>query len=305
MSIIFTDDFSSYTPGQDPFGNWQDLGFFKGQIVTLSNFDGQTKQGYNIGDGPIQFGGGTTAQLPQTTVMWSSLGDRNLGVVHQIGLSTDTSLGQIAYVNIEPDNTISLNVANQPFVNVSQVFANSPTQLFFSNTWQTWQVAWSLSDVAIITGTGTNTHTSHFIGVTASLWMDGTLLINGAFGTSGFPLSTSGFAIAAANKYFFGHPASIGGGAGYLNYIWATDSALATATFPFAPGTGAGGAVRDTQSVVEVSKKFPQNAARFTQGAVELTKMPPTGVRHARFTQGVVEIIKRGGSAQGWMVYEV
>lgn len=304
MSIIFTDDFSGYTVGQNPFGSWQDLGFLKGDIVQLSNFDGQTKKGYNIGDGPIQFGGtGTTAAIPQATVMWSSLGDRNLGVTHIIGLSTDTSLGQIAYFNTESDGSVSLYVTGQPFINVPKAFANTPTQMYFSNTWTTWQVAWSLSDVAIITGTGTSTHTSHFIGVTADVWMDGTLIINGAFGTSGFELTTGGFASAELNKYFFGHSPNVGGGAGYLNYIWAADTIVSTATFPFAPGTGAGGATRDTQSVVEVTKKTPQNKARLTQGAVEMVKLPPT--RQARFTQGVVEIIKRGGGGVGWQVYEV
>ena len=34
MAILFNDDLEGYTIGQDPFGSFLDIGFFKGQITT-------------------------------------------------------------------------------------------------------------------------------------------------------------------------------------------------------------------------------------------------------------------------------
>jgi hypothetical protein len=310
MSIIFSDNFSGYAPGTDPFGNWTDQGFGKGQVVNFATnaggaFWGQSGHGYNIGDGPIQYGGlGTTAEVAASTVVWFGLGDRNLGIAHTILITTDTTNGQnIATVTIEPDETISVYVDNQPGINVPLVIGNAPTQNYHPNVWQMWQVTWQLSDIPVVTGTGTATHTTHYIGVTADVWMNGTAIIAGAFGTTGIIISTSGGPGAPLmNVYQLGHPNTIGGFAGYLAEVWATTTALGTATFPFA-GTNPGGASRMTQGVMEVAKRNPGAEARFTQGSVEIIKAPPT--REARMTQGVVEIIKRRGLGVGWRVYEV
>jgi hypothetical protein len=310
MSIIYSDDFSSYTPGQDPFDGWTDLGPGKGQIVAFNtygtgNLYGQTGQGYNIASGPILYGGlGTTAMIPNATQVAVILGTNDFPPVMSIGITTDTTDGLIiASLIVQDDYTLGLQVNSQPFVNTPKVFANSTTQLYWPNVWQMYQVSWGLSSVPVITGTGTTTHTTEFIAVTASVWLEGTLVFNNAFGTSGISIGTgSDVGAAQMNEYFFG--VNVGAeGHGFLSEIWATDSFLSTATFPFA-GTNPGGSARMEKGIVEWAGRAGLQAnARMTQGVVEIPRRPAT--RNVRMTQGVVEIIKRGGAAQGWVVYEV
>jgi hypothetical protein len=309
MSIIYSDNFSSYTPGQDPFDGWEDLGPGQGEIVAFNtyaggNLYGQTGQGYNIASGPIRYGGvGTTSQIAQVTTVWSAIGTNDLPPTMSIGITTDTTQGFIiASFIVQNDYTIGLQVANQPFINAPFVFSNSPTQLYWPNVWQMWQVAWTLGDIPIVTGSGTNTHTTHFMGVGATVWLEGTKILTGV-GTSGITLGTSGQVGAPlTNEYLLG--VNVGAeGHSFLSEIWATDSALTTATFPFA-GTNPGGAARMQQGIVEwMGRSGLQANVRMTQGVVEIPRVPAT--RNVRMTQGVVEIIKRGGTPQGWVVQEV
>ena len=309
MSVIYSDNFSSYTPGQNPFDGWTDLGPGKGEVVAFStygggNLYGQTGQGYNIDSGPILYGGlGTTSQINSATQVMVAIGTNDAGPTMSIGVTTDTSDGLvIASLQVQPDYTMGLVVSSQPFVNNSYVFANTPTQMYWPNVWQMWQVAWALSDVPIITGTGTATHTTHFMGVAATVWLEGTRVLTG-LGTTGITLGTGGVVGGALmNEYFFG--VNVGAeGHGFLSEIWATDSALSTATFPFL-GTNPGGSARMQQGIMEILRHSPLQAnVRMTQGVVEIPRIPAT--RNVRMTQGVVEIIKRGGQPQGWMVYEV
>jgi hypothetical protein len=228
------------------------------------------------------------------------MGDEGSPPSQTIAITTDTTNGfNIASLVVEPDYTVSLYVDSQPFFNVSAAFANTPTQLYNPNVWQLWQASWSLSSVPFVTGTGTSTHVTNFIGVTASVWLEGTLVINGAFGTSGVSIGTgSDVGAPLINEYAFSCPP----GDGYLAEIWATDSFLGTTTFPFI-GSPPGGAARMTQGVFEYAATKPSRNVRMTQGVVEIP-MRPTH-RNMRMTQGVVEIIKKGGAAEGWVVQEV
>jgi hypothetical protein len=219
-----------------------------------------------------------------------------------IGITTDTTQGvQIAGLVIEPDETISL-YAGAPFVGTFASFANTVTQLYHPDTWQTWQVAWQASSAQVITGTGSGTATYFFIAITASVWLEGTLIINGAYKITNVQIGTGpGMAPSAGmNEYFF---TAYFVGQQYLSEIWATDLALGTATFPFL-GTGTGTSnARMTQQVVEYARTAPPRSVRMTQGVVETILYPAQ--RNVRMTQGVVEIIKKGGAPQGWVVHEV
>ena len=310
MAVIFSDTFSGYSPGVSPFDGWSNVSGGGGIIVDLStyaggNLSGQTGHGCNIYGGAILYGGpAEAAEIPASTVVWSGLGYNNgrgiLGASMYIGITTDTSQGfEIAGLVIEPDETISL-YAGAPFVGTQTAFANTVTQLYHPNTWQTWQVAWQTSSVQVI-GTGSGAGTNYFIGVTASVWLEGTLIINGAYTVTSVQIGTgTGMAPSATmNEYFFQSTP----GSGYLAEIWATEAALGTATFPFL-GTGTSTSnVRMTQQVMEYARTAPPRNVRMTQGAVEIIQYPAQ--RNIRMTQGVVEIIKKGGAAQGWVVQEV
>lgn len=297
MSIQFQDNFASYTPGQDPFGNWSDLGFFQGEIVTFSNFFGRTGQGYHMGlDGPIAFGILTAAaQTPTATIVWAGLGNNNLGPTVTVNSGTATTgLGQqFAKFLIEPDHSASIYVPSiygGP-VNIPTAIANSGKPLYEINTWQLWQVAFQFTSQS-----GTGTDTNAYLAVQADVWFSGTHIMGG-FGVTQVNVAALPLG-AQINRYSFG------GGSSHLGEIYATTDLLGTATFPF-PGTPLGGAARVTQGVMEVAKQ-PAGVvrnARVTQGTVEVVKLPGTSVRNARITQGVVEIIKRAGGV-GWRVYE-
>lgn len=295
MPLQFQDDFAPYTVGQDPFGDWLDLGFFKGSIVALSNFFGRSGKGYHMGlDGPIGYGISTPAnQTASTTIVWEGLGNNNLGPTVTINQGTaSAALGQeLARFQIENDHTASIIVPSLygSASNTPLPICNSGIPLFEVNTWQMWQVAINL---AALIGTGTDTNV--YLTVAADVWFSGTHIMAG-FGQT--QLNVVGLALGATlNRYSFG------GGFSHLGEIYATTDLLGTATYPF-PGTPLGGAARDTQHVVEILRKDDPSVrhARMTQGVVEIIERPPT--RQARITQGVVEIIRRGGSG-GWQVYE-
>jgi hypothetical protein len=312
MPALFSDTFSGYSPGASPFDGWSNIDGGGGVIVDFStyaggHFAGQTGHGCNIYGGEILWGGpAETSVIPNSTVVWSGLGHNQgqsiLGPSMYIGITTDTTQGfQIAGLVIEPDETISL-YAGAPFVGTFASFANTVTQLYHPDTWQTWQVAWQASSAQVITGTGSGAGTNYFIAVTASVWLEGTLIINGAYTVTNVQIGTStGMAPSAGiNEYFFG---AYIGGQQYLSEIWATDSALGTATFPFL-GTGTSTSnVRMTQQVMEYARTAPPRNVRMTQGVVEMIQYPAQ--RNVRMTQGVVEIIKKGGLPSGWVVQEV
>jgi hypothetical protein len=308
MATLFSDQFTSYSIGASPFDGWSNVNGGGGVIVDFStyaggNLSGQTGHGCNIYGGDILWGGPAASIIPNSTVVWSGLGrgDAQLGPSMYIGITTDTTWGfQIAGLVIEPDETISL-YAGAPFVGTATAFANTVTQLYHPDTWQTWQVAWQLSSVQVI-GTGSGGGTNYFIGVTASVWLEGTLIINGAYTVTNVQIGTSTNMAPSAgmNKYLF---TAYIYGQQYLSEIWATDSALGTATFPFL-GTGTSTSnARMTQQVVEYARTAPPRNVRMTQGAVEIIQYPAQ--RNIRMTQGVVEIIKKSGGPQGWVVQEV
>lgn len=286
MSVLFSDTLESYAVGADPFGAWLDIGFFHGLINTNTLHRNEGSRVYQMGlGGQILWQDLGASNLVNTTVYWLGCNTPDMAIANCVTTATG-SLGQVlAYFHVESDRTVSLYVSSTATGGLFQgaaLIANSQSQVQHPDTWQDYQVTFGLSTVQFIQGTTTHT----YVAVAGTAWVEGTQVCSGTGTTtlSATALPSGGLTI---NNWEFS-------GNGFVDNLWSVDSALSTATFPFADLTHA----RVTQGAIEtVGRGKP--AARVTQGAIDVVKVPP---RAARVTQAVIEVVRR--SQNGWIVYE-
>lgn len=302
-STLWDDDFSGYTPGSNNVLNWYDPGN-DARIVAFSTMTGssqapgfyeQTGQGYHLSGDQI-FYENLTAQ-DHTQISWLGWGSvYNVAVFNanlSLGTGSNAAQGQlICALSLNSDYTMQLFVSSTLGSPIG-VFpiAVTPQQVWWPGVWQYFQLN-IITNTVLVGGTG-------FVGVTASLALEGTQIMSGT-ATTNLDVASLWTGLANFNQWTYG---GAPGANGYLgNFTGIVGSPLpAFGVFPH-PG------VPDaflTQGVVEamLMPDASVRQARVTQGVNELIKLPSSSVRQARMTQGVVEILLRSVPG-GWFVYE-
>lgn len=288
---VFDDDFSSYSPGHDPPSGFIDDGFFPGQVVALSAYQGKTGNAYQFNGAGGQILWPAFGIFSQsTTIVWEMNTEQGQNTFPQVtvGNGSGTSIGQtLCFTQVENDKSVSIYMEGGTIGGPNQaiLLSNSFEQVAWANTWAYAQLNVFLFPVPV----GTST----YVGVTANLWWDGVYVCSGT-NVSNILVSSLPSATAVVNEWLFSCE-----NAGYLGYIYA-DTVLETGGF--FPHPGSPRLARVTQSVLEMSRRPAIRNARVPQGVVEITRVP--SIRRARIAQGVVEIIKRGGAGGEWIVYE-
>jgi hypothetical protein len=308
-TVIFDDDFSSYTPGTYSINNfYSSKGAATGEIVSFNTMTGSTPApGFyeRLGQGYVlsaQLRHEEASPSSDTQIVWAGW-NSSIPLIQLNNANISAGTGSavigatpICSLAVNPDYTMSITIPStngQSLYAGGVIIATTDEQAVFDGVWQYYQVNFSIFPVIL----GSLT----YIGVSGTLAINGIQRCVGTGTTNG--LVTSVYTGAAnVNQWVFYF--SQGQGAGFLADITGYVGAPLPA-FSSWPHQGTKIDALYTQSLVETAK-LPDPSVRHgrvTQGVAELVKAPPTTVRHSRVTQGVVEVILRrtGG---GWYVYE-
>jgi hypothetical protein len=306
-TTIWDDNFSSYPlgPGHptgwfDPGGDTQfvDFGTMTGHSQAPGFFE-QTGHGLVLAGDSISYID-TTSTDSSAQVTWLSFGNVYDLVFSNVDLSTYTGFypgagNPMCGLLINPDYTASLWVRGTSTSAVVGVFpfATTTQQVYYPNTWQSWQLNVEFGQIVI--------GSVALLTVLATLGLEGVEVCSG-FVTTNLPVTDLYTGQPIVNEFSFGgSPASSGY---FANFTGITGSPLPPIGAWPHPGTPD---AYYTQSVAEVIK-LPSSLvrqARYTQGVNEVIKLPSSSVRQARVTQGVVEIIRRVPPSLGyWVCYE-
>ena len=308
-TTLWDDNFSSYPlgPGHptnsfDPGGDtvFVDFGTMTGH-TSAPGFYEQTGHGLQLNGDQIYYLDTSSNDVQSAQIVWLSFnGVFNISA-YNVNLATFTGAfpgqGQtIISCVLNSDYTIGLYVSSTLGSPVgSYPIACSTQQVFFSNTWQMWQLNIETGQIVVL---GTS-----YLTVAGTLALEGTQVCIGTT-TTNINVSTLYLGEPYINQYGLG-----GAPGGYsLGYFGNFTGITGTPLPPF--GTWPHPLMPDayyTQSVAEWigTPDTSVRQARMTQGVSEVIKLPSSSSRYARMTQGVVEVILRFPPSLGyWLVYE-
>jgi hypothetical protein len=317
MSTLFSDNFSSYTPGSTNITNfvWENGG---SPVVAFGTMTGSSSatgfyersgQGLQIIGGVINENIAVNSHSQVNIMHWGEDGANTFNGLQvctfdnanlSTGIQDNPSYISLVGFNINQDYTISFvalsTITGPPVYSNGVYVVTSTEQAFFPNTWQYYQMT-TLFNAVVIASSSSGPAAGTYIGCSGTLAVDGTVVLVGTVTTS--ELISALYPAGGLNVNQWRFP----GRFGYLRFLgdmsgYTDADILPTGSYTF--GTSPIH-TRLTQSVVEVSRQPAERNARWTQGVVEIPRKPAQ--RNVRWTQGVVEIIRRG-TPGGWTVYE-